>query len=70
VLLPDHATVGGYPVIATVITADLGRLGQLRSGDVVHFEQVSSATARTARIEQEREMTHRVKGWFPTESGT
>ena len=70
VLLPDHATVGGYPVIATVITADLGRLGQLRSGDVVHFEQVSSATARTARIEQERAMTHRIKGWFPTESGT
>ena len=70
VLLPDHATVGGYPVIATVITADLGRLGQLRSGDVVHFEQISLAGARAARIEQQRAMTHRVSGWFPTDSGT
>ena len=30
VLLCDHATVGGYPVAATVVDADLGVLGRLR----------------------------------------
>ena len=30
VLLCDHATVGGYPVVATVVSADLGVLGQCR----------------------------------------
>ena len=30
ILMPDHATVGGYPVIACVISADLAALGQLR----------------------------------------
>jgi allophanate hydrolase subunit 2 len=29
VLMPDGPTVGGYPKIASVITADLGRFAQL-----------------------------------------
>ncbi|HWV25539.1 MAG TPA: 5-oxoprolinase subunit PxpB, partial [Thermomicrobiales bacterium] len=35
VMLPGHATIGGYARIATVIDADLDRLGQLRPGDSV-----------------------------------
>ena len=31
VLMVDHATVGGYPVIACVISADLPRIGQLEA---------------------------------------
>jgi KipI family sensor histidine kinase inhibitor len=37
VMLPAHATIGGYTKIATVIDEDLDRLGQLRPGDVVRF---------------------------------
>jgi biotin-dependent carboxylase-like uncharacterized protein len=32
-LLADHPTVGGYPVIAVVVSADLGLAAQLRPGD-------------------------------------
>jgi KipI family sensor histidine kinase inhibitor len=36
-LLADHPTVGGYPVIAVVTSADLGVAGQLRPGQQVKF---------------------------------
>lgn len=45
VLLPPRQTVGGYPKIATVIGADLDRLGQLAPGDVIRFAVVSSEEA-------------------------
>jgi len=37
----DGQTIGGYPKIAQVISADLDELGQLRPGDRIHFIQVS-----------------------------
>lgn len=46
VLLPARQTVGGYPKIATVVGADLDRLGQLGPGDAVRFAAVDLATAR------------------------
>lgn len=42
VLLADHQTTGGYPKIATVISADLDRLAQLRSGTPFRFAAVSA----------------------------
>jgi hypothetical protein len=36
-LLADHPTVGGYPVVAVVTTADAGLAAQLRPGDKVRF---------------------------------
>ena len=36
-LLADHPTTGGYPVIAVVESADLGLAGQLRPGQSVRF---------------------------------
>jgi biotin-dependent carboxylase-like uncharacterized protein len=39
-------TMGGYPQIASVITADLDRIGQLRPGDEIGFERVSIEQAR------------------------
>ncbi len=70
VLLPDHATVGGYPVIGTVASADLGRLGRLRPGDRVQFTWVGLDEAVALRKEHERLLNGRVSGWFPVESGT
>jgi allophanate hydrolase subunit 2 len=38
VLGPEHPTTGGYPVLAVVASADLGRLFAVRLGGVVRFE--------------------------------
>jgi biotin-dependent carboxylase-like uncharacterized protein len=56
-LLADCPTVGGYPVLAVVIEADLPVLGQLAAGDPVTFVSVSLAEARTALALARREMT-------------
>ena len=68
VLLCDHATVGGYPVAATVVRADLGVLGQLRPGHGVRFEVVDLAEAERARVHTERALDRAVVGWFPVRS--
>ena len=39
-------TMGGYPHVAHVISADLDRVGQLRPGDTVRFRLVGLAEAR------------------------
>jgi 5-oxoprolinase (ATP-hydrolysing) subunit C len=39
-------TMGGYPHVAQVISADLDRLGQLKAGDVMQFEYVTIEEAR------------------------
>jgi 5-oxoprolinase (ATP-hydrolysing) subunit C len=49
ILLADRQTTGGYPKIATVISADLPALGQARPGDVLRFEPVSFEAAVAAR---------------------
>jgi biotin-dependent carboxylase-like uncharacterized protein len=46
VLMPDRGTSGGYPKIATVITADLGRFGQTQAGRGFHFKAISMAEAQ------------------------
>jgi antagonist of KipI len=48
VLGVDGQTIGGYPKIAQVITADLDKLGQLRPGERITFEPVSLADAESA----------------------
>jgi 5-oxoprolinase (ATP-hydrolysing) subunit C len=46
VLMPDRGTSGGYPKIATVITADLGRFAQIQAGQPFRFKAVSMAEAQ------------------------
>lgn len=46
VLMPDRGTSGGYPKIATVITADLGRFGQIPPGSGFTFKAVGIAAAQ------------------------
>lgn len=45
VLMADAQTTGGYPKIACIIQADLGRLAQNPLGSKVYFEQVSCEQA-------------------------
>jgi antagonist of KipI len=56
VLHVDHQTTGGYPVIATVISADLPLLAQARPGDTVRFRPVDRKEAARA--------WRRVSGWL------
>jgi 5-oxoprolinase (ATP-hydrolysing) subunit C len=46
VLMPDRGTTGGYPKIATVITADLGRFAQIQTGRGFRFKAVSMEEAQ------------------------
>ncbi len=41
VLMKDRGTTGGYPKIATIITADLGRFAQMRFGRSFRFAAVT-----------------------------
>jgi biotin-dependent carboxylase-like uncharacterized protein len=50
-------TMGGYPHIAHVISADLDRLGQLRPGDGIMFRRVTLDQARAA--DQEMRLARR-----------
>ena len=46
VLMPDRGTTGGYPKIATVISADLGRLAQTPAGTAFRFKAVNIIEAQ------------------------
>ena len=47
VLMPDRGTSGGYPKIATVITADLGRFAQIPAGRGFRLKSVTMAQAQS-----------------------
>lgn len=49
----DGQTIGGYPKIAQVISADLDELGQLRPGAGVHFASVTLAEAEALYREKQ-----------------
>jgi 5-oxoprolinase (ATP-hydrolysing) subunit C len=49
----DGQTIGGYPKIAQVISADLDKLAQLRPGAMIRFERVDQEMAE--RLFRERE---------------
>jgi len=48
VLLADHGTTGGYPVIATVIAADIGKVAQRMPGESLRFYRVEREEALDA----------------------
>jgi antagonist of KipI len=52
-LMSDRQTSGGYPQIATVISADLPVAGQLAPGDWIEFEICTRHQAMSALIAQE-----------------
>ena len=47
IMLSDHGTIGGYPKIATVISADFDKLAQLPPGSKIKFKQVNLTDAET-----------------------
>ncbi|CAA0080130.1 Acetyl-/propionyl-coenzyme A carboxylase alpha chain [Zhongshania aliphaticivorans] len=53
ILGPDGPSLGGFVCPATVITADLWKLGQLRAGDKLRFEAVTVEDAVSAEQAQQ-----------------
>ncbi|MGV3654949.1 MAG: biotin-dependent carboxyltransferase family protein [Noviherbaspirillum sp.] len=56
VLMADAQTTGGYPKIATVISADIPFLGRRKPGMEVRFAAVSVAEAEALRRRQEEDL--------------
>ena len=56
VLMADRQTTGGYAVLGTVITADLGVAGQLAPGDWMAFDACDHREALAALVELERRL--------------
>jgi len=61
VLAADHQTTGGYPRIAHVISADLGRLVQRNPGESIRFEVTTLAEAQHLSAKQ----VARISEWQP-----
>ena len=55
-LMADRQTTGGYAVLGTVITADLGVAGQLAPGDWIAFDACDRREALAALVELERRL--------------
>ena len=47
IMLSDHGTIGGYPKIATAISADFDKLAQLPPGSKIKFKEVNLTDAET-----------------------
>jgi biotin-dependent carboxylase-like uncharacterized protein len=65
VLLADHQTTGGYPKIATVISADWPALGRRRPGDPLRFVSVELEAAEEMCRQAEREFAKLVAALEP-----
>jgi biotin-dependent carboxylase-like uncharacterized protein len=64
ILLPNDAVSGGgYATIGTVITADLDRVGQSKTGDITRFVRATVEDGYRAWEERERLMTENSLEW-------
>jgi len=61
-LMADRQTTGGYPKIATVISADMAMAGQLGPGDTINFSVCTPREAMAALIAHERFVMN-VESW-------
>jgi antagonist of KipI len=64
VLLVDRQSTGGYTKLATVCSFDIGRIGQMRPGQMLRFQAVAVDEAHRLAREAESSMA----GLFPSEA--
>ena len=69
ILMPDHATLGGYPVLAVVASADHGLLGQCAPGTGVHLVPIGHDEADAAWRARCRALEGAVVGRYPLTAG-
>jgi KipI family sensor histidine kinase inhibitor len=65
ILLGDHATLGGYPVVAVVASVDHGVLGQCAPGTEMVLVPIDHAEALVAHHHHRRLMAGAVVGHYP-----
>lgn len=56
IMLLVEQTVGGYTKIATIISSDIGKVGQAKPGDRIHFRQVEIDKAHHILKEEEEKI--------------
>jgi allophanate hydrolase len=64
VLLADRQTTGGYPKIATVISADVPALGRVPVGSKISFESVTLQSAleiRRMHVEELKQLPNKLR---------
>lgn len=64
VLLADRQTTGGYPVIATIIRADLNRFVQMRSGEAFKFVETDMKSATQTLVAQQKILNDTFENWY------
>jgi len=47
IMLSDHGTIGGYPKIGTVVSADYDKLVQIPPGSKIKFKDIDLSDAET-----------------------
>jgi urea carboxylase len=51
---PDGPSLGGFVCPATIVQAELWKLGQLKAGDLVQFRRIPLAAAQAMELQQDR----------------
>lgn len=69
ILLADHQTVGGYAKIATVISADLARLGRTVPGTALRFAAIPVAEAEALYRAQDKAVRAAIAAIGPISTG-
>jgi antagonist of KipI len=72
ILGPSCGTMGGYPIAAVVISADLDRIGRLCPGDSIEFARIELAEARhldTENRDRVRTLCDRIQSRVGKEGG-
>jgi biotin-dependent carboxylase-like uncharacterized protein len=69
IMMADRQTTGGYPKIATVISADLRVVAQRRPGDAIRFRAVAMEEAQRVARERAREIAALPERLRPVRSG-
>lgn len=62
ILMADHGTTGGYPIIGQVASIDLPLLAQLKPGEQIRFEEISMQQAQHLLLEQEQQINRLRQG--------
>ncbi|KAA3623019.1 MAG: hypothetical protein DWQ02_25205 [Bacteroidetes bacterium] len=56
--MKDGQTTGGYPRVASIISADLGTVAQLRPGDEINFKLVDNQEAKTLFLHLQKKVDY------------
>lgn len=62
ILMADHGTTGGYPIIGQVASIDIPLLAQLKPGEHIQFKEIDLRAAQKLLLEQEQQINRLRQG--------